>query len=121
MTKTEIKDAGPLTSWRFHNQEVYAHPKVKAIYEQEWVPKMSPYLEQLLLSEIPLEISFKKENELANIMTTVTHNAIPSVDFVILNPGGFRTSWVPGVIQYQHFYNMFPFDNILYSFDILGK
>lgn len=110
-----------MTSWRFHNQEVYAHPKVKAIYEQEWVPKMSPYLEDLVISEIPLQMFFQKENDLANIITTVVHNAIPSSDFVILNSGGFRTTWVPGIIQYQHFYNMFPFDNTLKSFDILGK
>ncbi len=49
------------------------------------------------------------------------HNAMPSLDFVIVNPGGFRTSWVPGILQYQHFYNMFPFENMLMSFDILGK
>lgn len=54
-------------------------------------------------------------------MTTIMHNAIPKSDFVILNSGGFRTSWVPGIIQYQHFYNMFPFDNIIKSFDITGK
>lgn len=54
-------------------------------------------------------------------MTTIMHNALPKTDFVILNPGGFRTTWVPGLIQYQHFYNMFPFDNQLRTFDITGK
>ena len=47
--------------------------------------------------------------------------AVSSVNFVIVNPGGFRTYWLPGIIQYQHFYNMFPFDNTLQSFDISGK
>ena len=64
--------------------------------------------------------TYKEESDLANIMTTITHNAIPNADFVIANPGGFRTSWTPGVIQYQHFYNMFPFDNQLRSFAITG-
>ena len=54
-------------------------------------------------------------------MTTITHNALPQADFVILNPGGFRTSWVPGVIQYQHFYNMFPFSDYFVVFEIQGE
>ena len=37
-----------------------------------------------------------------------------------MNIGGLRTDWVPGVIQEQHFYNMFPFDNIIESFNISG-
>lgn len=49
------------------------------------------------------------------------HDAVPSSDFTIVNPGGLRTQWYPGIIQYQHFYNMFPFINYLVSFDITGK
>jgi 2',3'-cyclic-nucleotide 2'-phosphodiesterase (5'-nucleotidase family) len=48
------------------------------------------------------------------------HDAVPEADFVIINPGGLRTQWYPGVIQYQHLYNMFPFTNYLISFDITG-
>lgn len=48
------------------------------------------------------------------------HDAVPETEFVIINPGGLRTQWYPGVIQYQHFYNMFPFKNQLVSFDITG-
>lgn len=48
------------------------------------------------------------------------HNAVPSVDFALANPGSFRTEWLPGIIQYQHFYNMFPFDNFLETFQITG-
>lgn len=48
-------------------------------------------------------------------------DAVLSTDFVIINPGGFRTQWYPGFIQEQHFYNMFPFENYLISFDILGS
>lgn len=29
--------------------------------------------------------------------------------------------WLPGIIQYQHFYNMFPFVNYLVSFDMTGN
>ena len=48
------------------------------------------------------------------------HAAAPDADFVIIQPGGFRTEWVPGVIQYQHYYNMIPFDNGLYTFEMTG-
>lgn len=47
--------------------------------------------------------------------------AVPSAEFVIINPGGLRTEWFPGFIQEQHLYNMFPFVNYLISFDILGS
>lgn len=60
------------------------------------------------------------ESPVANLFTTLIHNAVPTADLVILNPGGFRTEWVPGVIQYQHFYNMFPFKNYLYTFELTG-
>lgn len=49
------------------------------------------------------------------------NSACPGNDFVITNAGGFRTTWFPGIIQYQHFYNMFPFANTLVSFEISGK
>lgn len=37
------------------------------------------------------------------------HEATPGTDFALINTGAFRTEWTPGAIQYQHFYNMFPF------------
>jgi 5'-nucleotidase len=49
------------------------------------------------------------------------HEAVPDTDVVILNAGGFRTTWVPGIIQYQHFYNMFPFTNIIVSVEMTGQ
>lgn len=38
----------------------------------------------------------------------------------MLNIGGFRTDWLPGVLLEQHLYNMFPFDNVFRSFNISG-
>lgn len=49
------------------------------------------------------------------------HAAVPSSDFIIMNAGGFRSTWIPGVLQEQHFYNMFPFTNIINSFDMTGQ
>ena len=48
------------------------------------------------------------------------HQNFTDADFAVMNIGGLRTDWVPGVIQEQHFYNMFPFENIIQSFNISG-
>ena len=44
-----------------------------------------------------------------------------NIDFVILNGGGFRTSWYPGVLKYGSLHSMFPFDNQVIIFKILGR
>lgn len=49
------------------------------------------------------------------------NTAVPGCDVVILNAGGFRSTWIPGVLQYQHFYNMFPFTNTINSFEMTGQ
>lgn len=120
LPEERVRGAGELVEYRFHNREVKAHPKVKAIYEQEWLPKMAPFLELVAESEVFLFSQPDRECELANLVTTLMHDAVPEADFVIINPGGLRTQWYPGLIQYQHFYNMFPFVNYLVSFDITG-
>ena len=48
------------------------------------------------------------------------HMAVPEVDFTILNTGSLRTVWYPGNILYQNVYNMFPFENVLISFEMTG-
>jgi 2',3'-cyclic-nucleotide 2'-phosphodiesterase (5'-nucleotidase family) len=57
---------------------------------------------------------------LGNLITDLIDMAFPDNDFVLINEGGFRTVWFPGVLQYQHFYNMFPFTNRLISFEMSG-
>lgn len=64
---------------------------------------------------------YNYENDLGNLITNLMYAAVPGVDIVIINAGGFRTTWIPGVLQYQHFYNMFPFDNTIVSFDMNGQ
>lgn len=53
-------------------------------------------------------------------MNEVLLEAVPGADIAFLNTGGFRSTWIPGVIQYQHFYNMFPFKNDVQSVLITG-
>ena len=60
------------------------------------------------------------ENALANLITTLLKRvAIDkgiNADYAIINHGAFRSTWYPGVIQYQNFYAMFPFSNRLVTF-----
>lgn len=39
------------------------------------------------------------EYDLGNLITSLMNSAAPGHDFVIMNSGGFRTTWVPGIIQ----------------------
>lgn len=120
LSKEKLRVAGELVPYRFHNREVKAHPKVRAIFEQEWLPKMARFLEVVVQSEVYLFPQTDRENELANLITSLMHDAVSESDFVIINPGGLRTQWYPGAVLFQNFYNMFPFTNYLVSFDITG-
>ena len=73
------------------------------------------------MNQVTLERTFEGESRLGNLVTDLLSAACPAHDFVLLNEGGFRSVWYPGVLQFQHFYNMFPFTNYLVSFDITGS
>lgn len=77
---------------------------------------MAPYFEEIVVNEEVLSKVTDAESALGNLFTSLIHEAVPDSDFVILNPGGFRTEWLPGVIEYRHYFGMFPFDNTLVSF-----
>lgn len=80
---------------------------------------MREFLEPLVQNEVYLTRVYREESELANLITDLIEAALPC-DFVIVNSGGFRSTWLPGVLQFQHFYNMFPFSNQLVSFEMNG-
>ena len=60
------------------------------------------------------------ESPLGNVITTAMINEAKDqgieADFSLINHGSFRSSWFPGVVQYQHFYGMFPFSNRVMKF-----
>lgn len=121
LSKDDLAKAGELVDYRFHNKDVKPNLRVKAIYDQEWVPRMADFLKILAESEVYLKSATNNEAELPNLITNLMLEAVPSAEFVIINPGGLRTEWFPGYIQEQNFYNMFPFENYLVSFDIMGS
>lgn len=113
--------AGKLVPWKFHGRTVEKQADLQNIFETKWLPLMSEYLVPLVNNEVLLEKIVDRENDLGNLITSLMHAAVPQSDFVITNAGGFRSTWVPGVLQEQHFYNMFPFTNTINSFDMTGK
>lgn len=46
----KLRVAGELVPYRFHNKEVKPNPRVRAVYEQEWLPRMGPFLETVATS-----------------------------------------------------------------------
>jgi 5'-nucleotidase len=119
-TREQLKAAGELTDWEFHGRKVVADEQVQQLFKTKWLPKMKEYLEPLVLNELYLERDFEGESRLGNLATDLMDMAFPGHDLVLTNEGGFRTIWTPGVLQYQHFYNMFPFPNQVVAFDITG-
>ena len=74
---------------------------------------MQPYLTDLVFNKILLVTHYDRECELANLITNSIHANFSFADFVVINPGGLRTQWLPGMLMEKDFYNMFPFGNIL--------
>lgn len=65
-----------------------------------------------------------KESEMGNLLTNIFSTLYcngTQPDITIVNPGIFRTTWFPMVLQYQHLYNMFPFNNHVECFSINGE
>lgn len=82
---------------------------------------MAPYVEQIVVSDVYLKANDDEECGLCNLASDMLLQTVKGADFSLMNPGGFRTSWLPGPIQYQHFYGMFPFNNNIQTFSITGK
>lgn len=86
---------------------------------------MEQYFEKIFETEIFLDRVRDQENPLGNLITTVFMRVAEDhgikADFSIINHGAFRSTWYPGVVQYQHFYGMFPFSNRIVTFELSGK
>ena len=82
---------------------------------------MEPYRNEILTNEVHLYRIYKGESQLVNIFTNLLHEALPSIDFILLNAGSFRSEWFPGPITEADFESMFPFENNICSFEISGS
>lgn len=52
---------------------------------------MKPYEVILVETKVSLYTNFNAESGLGNLITDLLHERFPFSDFVLLNPGGFRT------------------------------
>ena len=86
---------------------------------------METYFEKIFETEIFLDRVRDKQNPLGNLVSSILVNVAKDhgieADFGIINHGAFRSTWYPGVVQYQHFYAMFPFSNRLVTFELSGS
>lgn len=60
---------------------------------------MRPYLVDLVNNEVYLTRYYDRESELGNLVNNLIQANFTFADFSVLNVGGFRTDWIPGVIQ----------------------
>lgn len=65
-------------------------------YEFEIASNFIPY---------PITKDYLADSALGNLVTNIMGNAIKrryqdNIDFVVINAGGLRTTWYPGVIRY---------------------
>ena len=91
--------------------EVVPAPEVSARVAAA-VEALAPLAElQLGSSEVRLERHRIDENALANALTDALLAAVPGGDMVLLNSGGMRAPIEPGPLDYEHFFQVLPFDN----------
>jgi 2',3'-cyclic-nucleotide 2'-phosphodiesterase (5'-nucleotidase family) len=79
---------------------------------------MKPYEYEIVKNyiETPLYRDYKPNSGIGNLLTNIMAESIIrredlKFDFLVLNSGGFRTTWYPGVIRYAELHSMLPFDN----------
>lgn len=116
----EGENYGTLEDFEFHGIPIKKNTTVTNI--------MKPYLGKLdsdifvKVFTIPEELAMdrNKENVLGNFILDFVKDATKS-DFSILNSGLFRTSWESGIVTKKDIYEMFPFDNYLYTVQMTGK
>ena len=82
---------------------------------------MKPYLTDLVVNKVALRINYNKECELGNLMTNLIHIKFPFADFFVIDLGGLRVEWFPGVLKEKDLVNMFPMGETLKSFKLLGR
>ena len=112
--------AGNLVNYSFHNVPIEKEEMLKNITETYW-EEYQEYLQEILThTQDIFEQTGESEQALGNLFCDFFRR-ITGAQISILNYGDFRTTWFPGNISAATLFAMSPFDNIIVSFDILGK
>lgn len=62
--------------------------------------------------------NFSSENSLGNFVVDLLHRLYPQFDTVLLNNGTFRTNLPAGHLNFNHIYEIFPFDSTLIGLEV---
>jgi 2',3'-cyclic-nucleotide 2'-phosphodiesterase (5'-nucleotidase family) len=107
-----------LVNYTFHNRVIQKDTTLDHIFNKWW-EEIKPYKETIGYTDILLTRDYNSENALGNFITDCLIN-VTRADFSIVNTGNFRTTWYPGNIMVESVYNMFPFENKLYTIEVTG-
>ena len=110
---------GHLTRYSFHGVDVTVDDKVSKQIEQ-WKRILQPLNEPICYTETILERCVNGDNTLHNIISD-TFRKVANADFAIIHSNCLRAKWLPGELNYVDMFNMFPFADIICSFEMSGK
>lgn len=113
------KNVGQLASVLYHKKLITPNPKIKEIFDY-WEDQMKPYFKVLVTSDVRLKIGNNPNSQLGNLYADC-YNKYTTSDFAVINSGSFRTEWNPGNITLVDLYDMSPFVNKIFKFDIKGS
>ena len=118
-TVNNDEDMGELDNFVFHGVKVEKNEEVSKLLQP-----LHEEINSLSTTEaftVPAESkkNLKEENFIGNLAADFLKEKTKS-DFAILNSGTFRTTWHPGKVSLKKFYDMFPFDNTIVSFEMTG-
>lgn len=109
---------GSLKRYSFHNVLMQPDFKLGNIL-QPYKDLISPYKEKICYNEVLLKVNNVNENTVQNVVTDAMKKKAKA-DISVFYVEGLRTKWYRGDLTYIDMYNMFPFDNIVCSFEMTG-
>jgi len=118
LVSKESGNEGELLNFNFHDKIIKPDFEITEIFKK-WVDVVKPYKEIFAYTEIDLVGSSDKEHILGNLVTDGMKE-FGNADVAILNEGALRTFWATGPITYEFIFNMFPFENKIYTIEMTG-
>jgi 2',3'-cyclic-nucleotide 2'-phosphodiesterase (5'-nucleotidase family) len=115
---SDALDEDTLLNFYFHNRLMQKDIILDHIFSKWW-EEIKPYKEIIGYTETLLTGDYDNDNVLGNFITDCLINATKA-DFSIVGSANFRTTWYPGNIMIESVYNMFPFENKLYTIEVTG-
>ena len=120
MTSKELLYAGDLVKFSFHGVVIEKEKKLHYLHKKYWEHYASFLNTPVSKTEDVLKVNKNYETSLGNLYCDIVKR-LTNADISVLNAGGFRNSWNPGIISIANIYGMSPFENRVVSFEMTGK